>query len=166
MFKITRESSEHIVEREKLLDKVFGVERKKLSTYLLRDGVSAIDELSFVALMNGKFRGSIRFWPVEINKSAKSLLLGPLAVDPKGQGKAIGVALVRKGIHSAKKLGYNLIVLVGDHDYYKRFGFEKADPLGLKLSGEYDNSRLLYLTIPRELDIKISGYIRKYTNVF
>ena len=165
MFKIIRENSKHILDREELLDRVFGLERKKLSTYLLRNEVCEIDELSFVALVDGKFRGSLRFWPIEINKSVKPLLLGPLAVDPEGQGRAIGIALVRKGINTAKKLGYNLIVLVGDHEYYKRFGFEKADPLGLKLRGDYDTSRLLFLTIPRGLDVKISGYIKKYRKV-
>ena len=43
MFKIIKENSEHIIDREELLDKVFGLERKKLSTYLLRDGVNEID---------------------------------------------------------------------------------------------------------------------------
>ena len=165
MFKIIKENSEHIIDREELLDKVFGLERKKLSTYLLRDGVNEIDGLSFVALIDGKFRGSLRFWPIEINQSVKPLLLGPLAVYPEGQGRAIGIALVRKGINTAKKLGYNLIVLVGDYKYYKRFGFKKADPYGLKLNGEYDTSRLLFLTIPRGLDVKISGYIKKYRKV-
>tara|TARA_Y100001970_G_scaffold293743_1_gene442794 strand:+ start:1279 stop:1773 length:495 start_codon:yes stop_codon:yes gene_type:complete len=163
MFKIIEESSLHIKEREKLLDEVFGLERKKLTTYSLREDVKAVDELSFVALVDEKFRGSIRFWPIVINNSNKSLLLGPLAVDPKGQGRAIGVALVRKGITTAERLGYNLIILVGDYDYYKRFGFEKADPLGLKLKGEYDPSRLLYRTIPRGLDIEFSGYVKKFS---
>ncbi len=164
MFRIIKEDPEHIGKREELLDRVFGFDRKKLSTYLLREGLNAIDDLSFVALIDGKFRGSIRFWPVGINGTYKALLLGPLAVDPEGQGKAIGVALVRKGLLKAEMLGYNLIVLVGDYEYYKRFGFEKADPLGLKLQGKYDPSRLLYRTIPRGLKIKFSGYVMKFSD--
>ncbi len=163
MFRIIEEKSVHIAEREKLLDEVFGIERIKLTTYSLREGVKAVEGLSFVALVDNKFRGSIRFWPVVINKVNKSLLLGPLAVDPKGHGKAIGVALVRKGIIKAEKLGYKLIILVGDYDYYKRFGFEKAEPLGLKLIGKYDPSRLLYRTIPRGLSLNFSGFVKKFT---
>ena len=78
MFRIIEEKSVHIAEREKLLDEVFGIERTKLTTYSLREGVKAVDGLSFVALVDNKFRGSIRFWPVVINKVNKSLLLGPL----------------------------------------------------------------------------------------
>ena len=163
MFKIILESSEHVEHRERLLDKVFGPERKKLSTYLLREDVDAIASLSFVALIDGKFRGSLRFWPVNIKGSEKSLLLGPLAVDPEGQGKAIGVALVRKGLIKAENLGFQAIVLVGDHEYYRRFGFEKANPSDLKLNGSYDPSRLLCKSIPRGLNLSLSGCIEKIT---
>ena len=165
MFSIIPESPDHIEYREKLLDKVFGPGRKNRITYSFRKGIDPIQGLSFVAVVNEKFRGSIRFWPVLVNGAKKSLLLGPLAVDPEGQGKAIGIALVRKGIAKADSMGYELIVLVGDYDYYKRFGFEKADSLGLKLNGIYDPSRLLYRMSSRDLNLSITGTINRFDKI-
>lgn len=148
MFEIVPEQSGNITEREKLLDLVFGTDRHNLTTYKLRANIDAIPELSYVALVDGKFQGSLRFWPVKIQGAKRPLILGPLAVDPARRGQAIGIALVRNGLVQAQKLGHDFVVLVGDFNYYKRFGFINSEMLKLTLPGPYDPRRLLVRRIP------------------
>ena len=117
-------------------------------------------DLSYVALIDGSFQGSLRFWPILVQGArAPLLLLGPLAVDPAGRGQAIGIALVRNGLHRARRLGHDLVVLVGDHAYYKRFGFIHADRFKLEMPGPVDMDRLLIRKIPRGRIIGVTGPI-------
>ncbi|MDC0074975.1 N-acetyltransferase, partial [Alphaproteobacteria bacterium] len=101
MFVIVPERKKDLIYRENLLDKVFGLDRHNLTTYKLRIDVDPVSDLSFSALYNDTFQGSLRFWPVLIKGAYKPLLLGPLAVDPVRRGQAIGVALVRNGLFKA-----------------------------------------------------------------
>ena len=58
------------------------------------------------------------------------ILLGPVAVDPdwqRGQkGHNIGSALIHAGLSRLKALGANGCVLIGNPDYYSRFGFRSG----------------------------------------
>jgi putative acetyltransferase len=38
----------------------------------------------------------------------------------------VGTSLVREGITRARKLGYDAVFVLGDPDYYQRFGFSGA----------------------------------------
>ncbi len=53
--------------------------------------------------------------------------LGPLAVRPDLQRRGIGDALVRSGLKRLQSLGAGGCVLVGEPEYYERFGF-KVNP--------------------------------------
>ena len=67
-----------------------------------------------------------------------ALALGPLAVQPSYQGRGVGAALVRAGLELCEARGMVVFVL-GDPQYYERFGFERAAHLGLHyLSHEHD----------------------------
>jgi predicted N-acetyltransferase YhbS len=159
MFEIVPERPQDEVPREALLDIAFGADRAQRTTYRLRDNVSPIRGLSYVALIDGSFQGSLRFWPIVVQGARAPLLLGPLAVDPAGRGQAIGIALVRNGLHRARRLGHDLVVLVGDHAYYKRFGFIHADRFKLEMPGPVDMDRLLIRKIPRGRIIGVTGPI-------
>jgi len=63
---------------------------------------------------------------------------------------------MEKGLADAKKLGYRLVILVGDAPYYARVGFGPVPPGRLTMPGPVDPSRLLY----RELDIGAFGRAR------
>ena len=76
-------------------------------------------------------------------------MLGPLAVEPRLRGKGCGIKLMEKGLADAKKLGYRLVILVGDAPYYARVGFGPVPYGRLTMPGPVDPARLLY----RELDI-------------
>ena len=50
-----------------------------------------------------------------------------MSVLPEHQSKGIGTALIREGIGRLRELGANGCVVLGEPDYYERFGF-RPDP--------------------------------------
>lgn len=122
---------------EHLLDRAFGPRRVRKTAYRYRAGLPPVHDLSLVAHDGDELVGTIAFWPVRIGEAAiPALLLGPLAVVPERRGHGIGVALMHRGIDAAARAGHRLAVLVGDRDYYARFGFEPAGPTGIYMPGE------------------------------
>ena len=81
--------------------------------------------LSLVAVDGGEVVGHIAFSPVTINGVADHWFgLGPVSVKPEKQRNGIGSKLVLAGLDWLKSHGANGCVLVGDPDYYARFGFK------------------------------------------
>ena len=74
-------------------------------------------------------------------------MLGPLAVDPALRTLGIGGALMRHAIEEARKLGHQVIVLLGDAPYYARFGFSADKTAALSLPGPFERDRLLALEL-------------------
>lgn len=59
------------------------------------------------------------------------LALAPVSVLPAVQGQGIGTALVECELRLADEAGEPLVVVLGDREYYGRFGFEAAEALGV-----------------------------------
>ena len=152
MFEIEAERPEHEPAIEALLDLSFGPGRYAKAAQRLREGNTAVPELCYVAFAGEgaerRMVGALSFWPVVIG-GVPGLMLGPLAVDPQLRGKGCGIKLMEKGLADAKKLGYRLVILVGDAPYHARVGFGPVPPGRLTMPGPVDPARLLY----RELDI-------------
>jgi putative acetyltransferase len=86
--------------------------------------------LSLVAEMEGKIVGHIAFSPVLISDNTPDWYgLGPVSVLPGYQKKGVGKALIREGLALLKKMGARGCSLVGDPNYYKRFGFKNYPQL-------------------------------------
>ncbi len=132
---------------EPLLDLTFGAERHKRTTYRLREGVAPLAELCFVALDSDQaLLASLRFWPVQV-ASVPAILLGPLAVDPRLQGRGIGRRLLRHAFAEARRLNHRLCIVVGDPAYYAPFGFRSAVAAGLVMPGPVDPARFQVLEL-------------------
>ncbi|WP_414473295.1 GNAT family N-acetyltransferase [Microvirga sp. M2] len=71
--------------------------------------------------------------------------LAPLAVMPEFQGQGIGSALVRQGLERLAEDGYDLVVVLGEPAYYRRFGFTPA--LASRLKTPYDGPYLQALAL-------------------
>jgi predicted N-acetyltransferase YhbS len=139
----------------------FGPGRFAKSAYRLREGVDPVAGLSFVAVDGSGLLGSIRFWPVAIGME-KSLLLGPLAVQPDLRGRGIGIGLMKHAIAEARRLGYPSIVLVGDEPYYVRVGFARLAPGRVKFPGPVDPARVLGLSLAQHnVMLTIKGEVRR-----
>ena len=84
--------------------------------------------VSLVAELDAKIVGHIAFSKVLIGgRDIAWQGLAPVSVDPIYQGQGIGGALVRTGLDMIKNQGAKGCVLLGEPDYYNRFGFV-ADP--------------------------------------
>ncbi|MDR1450199.1 MAG: N-acetyltransferase [Propionibacteriaceae bacterium] len=87
--------------------------------------------ISLVAEQDSQIVGHIAFSPATISDGTAGWhTLGPLSVLPEFQRQGVGSALVRKGLVQLKELGASGSVLVGNPDYYPRFGFIHRDDLG------------------------------------
>jgi predicted N-acetyltransferase YhbS len=146
MFTLTTERAEDGPAIEDLLDNAFGPFRDSKTSYRYRSGVAPVEHLKLVARdADDTIVGTIRYWPILVGTAArKGLLLGPLAVAASDRAKGIGVALVRRTLDMAEWARHERVLLVGDHAYYKRFGFQPATPLGITMPGE-NPARLLAL---------------------
>lgn len=151
---------------ERLYDDVFGPARFHKASYQFRDGVAPVQELSWIALEGdrpGKERvvGAIKYWPILVGETGHpALLLGPLAIATDRAGKGIGRALMFKTLELAAQLGHDLVLLVGDVDYYKRFGFVPATPHGFVMPGETRPERLQVAPLKDDVLGRIAGDLR------
>jgi putative acetyltransferase len=92
----------------------------------IRKSNDFIPELSLVAVENDHVIGHILFSRIYIqseNEQLPALALAPMAILPEYQKQGIGSALVRHGLEECKRLGYTLIIVLGNPAYYARFGF-------------------------------------------
>jgi predicted N-acetyltransferase YhbS len=151
---------------ERLYDDVFGPARFHKASYLFREGVEPVRALSWIALEgdrpgNERLVGAIRYWPILVGESGHpALLLGPLAIAQDRAGKGIGRALMFKTLDLAAQLGHDLVLLVGDVDYYERFGFVPATPHGFVMPGEQRPDRLQVAPLKDDVLGRIAGEVR------
>ena len=106
--------------------------------------------LSLVALEDERIVGHILFSPVTIEHEGaaiKAVGLGPMAILPEYQNTGIGSRLVRYGIDELKKLGVDLIVVLGHPAFYPRFGFVPASRYSLRceFDGVPENTFMVHI---------------------
>jgi putative acetyltransferase len=95
--------------------------------------------ISLVAEIEGKIVGHIAFSPIKISDGSQDWYgLGPVSVLPELQKQGIGRALILEGLARLKGIGGQGCALVGDPEYYKRFGFK-------------NNPDLIHRGIPQEV---------------
>jgi putative acetyltransferase len=85
--------------------------------------------LALVAEQNGQLLGHVAFsrlWIAQDSRRVAGVSLAPLAVLPEAQGRGIGRALVEAGHARLRDMGETIIFVLGDPDYYGRFGFSLA----------------------------------------
>jgi putative acetyltransferase len=81
--------------------------------------------ISLVAEIDGQVVGHIAFSPVTVSDGTAGWYgLGPISVLPEYQKQGIGKSLINEGLSLLKQLGGQGCALVGDPNYYMRFGFK------------------------------------------
>lgn len=168
---ITQTTAADRLEIEQLLDAAFGPDRHNRTAYRLRDGSTPVAELCFVARRNeggekAHLCGSIEFWPIEVvsqttGEALPALLLGPIAVAEECRGVGLGGQLIRLGLETAEKLGHSLVVLVGDPEYYSRFGFSNEATGAWTMPGPVEQRRLMALVSDPALVLPKNAAIQK-----
>lgn len=84
--------------------------------------------LSLVAEEDGEIVGHVAVSPVSISDGTSGWSgLGPISVLPEWQGRGIGSALMREALRALEAEEAAGCVLLGEPEYYGRFGF-RAEP--------------------------------------
>lgn len=94
-----------------------------------------IPELSLVAEdESGKIVGQIVLYKTDIttpNGAVTELLLSPISVLPEYFGRGIARAMMREAFGIAKSMGYTVVLLCGEPDFYHKFGFKGSYEYGV-----------------------------------
>ena len=99
----------------------------------IRESDRFVAELSLVALSEGQTHGHVISSYIDVEPGARrALQVGPLAVLPSHQRRGIGSALMGETIRIADARGEPLLLLEGNPKYYERFGFTRADAVGIE----------------------------------
>ena len=83
-------------------------------------------------------------------------MLAPLSVRLEDRGRGLGGALMREAIQQAEA---NAVFLIGDPDYYGRYGFENAVELGFTNASGVPDRYLLALPLEPTLRDRAQGSV-------
>lgn len=151
---LVNETAAHGAAIETLLNAAFGPGRFAKVSERVREFADFAQELSFVALEEGKLIGSVRMWRVNAGERP-GVFLGPLAVDAAERRHGLGAMLVERACEAAKAAGEACVVLVGDLPYFQRVGFEHAPDV--RLPGPVDPKRVLFRSFDAETPAGMIG---------
>lgn len=125
----------------------------------LRDGHDYIPELAFVLEDRGKIAGHImlsRVYLINGDLRHEALLLAPVAVALEHRDHGLGAQLINHAMDTARAMGHKAVLLVGDRNYYQRFGFVPASRFGIKfnleLPADLVDNVMAYELVPGGLD--------------
>ena len=101
-----------------------------LVIHKLRDDKCFVKELDYVIEKEGKIIANIVYakgnLKLENGEDKEILLFGPVSVLPEYQKQGYGEKIIRYTMNKAKELGFDEIVITGNPNYYKKYGFESA----------------------------------------
>ncbi len=112
--------------------------------------------VSLVAEVNNVIVGHIAFSKVKINDEFIEWYgLAPVSVTPEYQNQGVGSQLILSGLNAIRELNAKGCVLLGEPEYYNRFGFKAHSELvfkgvppeyfqSLRLSGDMPNGNIEY----------------------
>lgn len=110
----------------------------------LRNGVNYIPELDLVAECDGRLIGHIMLTKTYVTRpdgrKYDTLLVAPLSVLLEYRGAGVGSELMEEGLRVALTMGYQSAFLIGDPNYYQRFGYKLTHQYGINhesLPAEY-----------------------------
>jgi putative acetyltransferase len=117
----------------KVNDEAFGEPIEAKIVDAIRASDRYVPELSLVAVSEGQTLGQVISSYVDVEPGTRRVLqVGPLAVLPSHQRHGIGSALMEETIRIADARGEPLLLIEGNPKYYERFGFSRADAVGIE----------------------------------
>lgn len=136
--------------------------------HLLRQSSIFIPELDFVAESDGKIVGNIMYSKATVKNDideSEVLTFGPLSVLPEYQKKGIGSKLVLHSFDIARQLGYKSVLIYGNPDYYRRFGFKNAAEFGISTKEGENFDAFMALELVKGGLKDISGRFFEFPNI-
>lgn len=151
---LVTETAAHAADIDALLNAAFGPGRFAKVSERVREFADFAQDLSFVAVEDGKLIGSVRMW--RVNAGGKAVVfLGPLAVDAAERRHGLGALLVERACEASMAAGEAAVVLVGDLPYFQRVGFAVA--VDVRLPGPVDPRRVLFRSFDGETPAGMIG---------
>ncbi len=133
----------------------------------LRDSAAFLPELEFVAVENGILIGHILLTrqPVFLDRGKLSaVLVAPLCVALPYRNQNVGGRLMCHAGEQAVKAGFTASFLVGNPDYYGRFGYRRVGSFGIQnQSGIPDDFVLGCELVPGTFN-GVSGVLKEFTH--
>jgi len=105
-----------------------------LLVHIMRTHKDYLQELSKIALVDGKVAGLIMYYKSTIETNDKTYTVasfGPLCVDHKYKNMGIGSRLLNETIPLVKRAGFRGIMIFGEPYYYPKFGFKRSKEFGI-----------------------------------
>ena len=102
----------------------------------LREDESFISNLAYVLESDNEIIGHINYSKGKIQYCdgiEDAVVLGPVAIDEDYQNQGLGTRLIEYTLKLAEDYGY--VFVIGDENYYSRFGFESASKYNIYLDG-------------------------------
>ena len=117
----------------------------------LRNHPSFIKDLAYVIEKDSKIIGHINYSngiiSYENAESENAVVLGPIAIDENYQNQGYGSKLIEFTLTKAKDKGIPYVLVVGDENYYSRFGFVSASRYSIYLEGTDSNEECPFFMI-------------------
>ena len=112
-------------------------------------------EISFVAETDGDIIGHVVCSPMKA--PFRALGLGPIAVVPAFRKQSVADRLIRAAIAEARLKAWDVLFVLGDPKYYRRFGFSVPDAAGFE--SQYAGPFLMVLSLQGETLPRRTGVI-------
>jgi predicted N-acetyltransferase YhbS len=126
-----------------LHEESFGPGRFARTAYRIREAARVPPAIALTAWDSAQLIGAIQFTAISIGGKCGAALLGPLAIASAYKNNGCGLRLMQDGLAEAEKLGFELVVLIGDLPYYQRVGFRVIPHGRIGLPGPVDPARFL-----------------------
>lgn len=141
--KIRLENEEDYLEVENLVrDSFWNVYRpgayEHFIVHNLRIDESFISKLAYVIEDDGIIVGHINYSVGKIsygNDTVSGVILGPIAIDRNRQNQGLGSKLINYTLEIVQNDDIPFVFVVGDENYYSRFGFKSASKYNIYLEG-------------------------------
>jgi putative acetyltransferase len=159
---VRKETPEDLRAISAVIEEAFGRPEEARLVDALRKTTAFVPELSLVAARNGRVLGHVLFHPVTVESAAGShpaLALAPLAVGPECQKRGVGAKLVSVGMERAAALRHGSVIVVGDPEYYGRFGFQPAAPWGIRAPFDVPDAAFMALELKEGTLDSVSGIV-------
>jgi putative acetyltransferase len=119
-------------------------EEARLVERLRRDGDGIV---SLVAVDGDEIVGYLLL--SRMTAPVRALGLGPVAVRPERQCMGMASSLIRAGIDRAKQAGWQIVFVLGEPRFYRRFGFDSALASGVEC--RYSGPHFMALVLDERL---------------
>ncbi len=133
-----------------VITQAFGRENEAVLVDNLRNTPRFVPELSLAAWYYEKLIGHILFYPIDIadgDKKTGSLALAPVSVLPEYQKQSVGSKLIKVGLSKAIHSGFSSVIVLGQPEYYPRFGFKPASTWKIKAPFEVPDNAFMALEL-------------------